>query len=203
MGSAEATLGSAGATAAALFNVSLVLRGHAERLSGAVPLQAPELAPLWAAAIPEVAPRVELRRAARVVPDAEAELEKETAAEARAEVLLESPPPAASRAGELYEGEDTAKLVADAPEGIAIETGSREERYLVLADRFYPGWFARVDGQEVEVLRAYGVLRALRLGPGRHRVTFEFWPQSVRRGIAVTGASALLLLLLGLVRRRL
>ena len=103
MGSVEGALDGAAATADALFNVSLLLRGHAEPLNGAVPLQAAELAPLWAAAIPDVAPRVELRRAARVVADAEAALEKETPAEARAEVLLESPPPAASPAGEALQ----------------------------------------------------------------------------------------------------
>lgn len=112
----------------------------------------------------------------------------------------------------LYNGDDIAKLVSvvsvvsvvsDDPEQLEIETASSEERYLVLADRYYPGWIARVDGKEVEILRAYGVLRALRLGPGRHRVSFEFRPRSVRRGLAVTGASALLLMMLGLARRRL
>lgn len=202
MGSAEAMADDVGATGEALLGVTLVLRGHAEPMAGVVPLQAPELAPIWAATVPEVASRVELRRTERVVPDAMAALGKETPTQAREEVLLEAPPPDASPAGEPYDGEDFAKLGADGtPERLEIETASRGERYLVLADRFYPGWTASVDGSPLEVLRAYGLLRALRLGPGRHRVAFQFHPPSFRRGLAVTLASALLLLAVGAVRR--
>ncbi len=207
-GSAEALVDDLGGTGEALLGVTLVLRGHPGTIAGTVAAPSPELAPLWSAAVPDAAPRVELRPSARLVADAEAALEKETLAQARAEVLLERPPPEASPAGAPYDGADFAKLVdgdrgpGAGGERVEIETGSRESRYLVLADRYYPGWVASVDGTAVDILRAYGLVRALRLGPGRHRVVFELRPASFRRGLEMSLSSALALALLTFARRR-
>jgi hypothetical protein len=55
---------------------------------------------------------------------------------------------------------------------------------LVLSELAYPGWGARVDGQRVAMQTFEGVLRAVRLPPGSHRVTFLFQPLSVFIGVA-------------------
>ncbi len=178
-----------------LLGVTLLLRGHAAEMKGVVPVSAPELAPLWAAELPGTAPRVELRPSARVTEDIESALGHETLAQARQEVLLDVEPPPASAPGEPYAGEDAARLVADRGEEVEIETASAGERYLVLADLYYRGWTATVDGQAAPVRVAYGVLRTVRLGRGRHHVLFEYRPKSFRVGLAITLLSALALAL--------
>lgn len=58
--------------------------------------------------------------------------------------------------------------------------------FLVLADAFYPGWEAWVDGRKEDILRANVVSRAVALRPGEHRVVFRYLPRSLRRGLVVT-----------------
>jgi hypothetical protein len=185
-----------------LLGVTLLLRGHAADMRGVTPVSAAELAPLWAAELPETAPRVELRPIARVTDDLLSALDHETLAQARQEVLLDAEPPQPTAPGEPYAGGDQARLVADRGEQVEIETASAAERYLVLADLYYRGWTATVDGQAAPVRVAYGVLRTVRLGPGRHRVLFEYRPASFRVGLAITSLSALALALGTLVARK-
>ena len=47
---------------------------------------------------------------------------------------------------------------------------------LVLADSWYPGWTAQVDGAAAEILKADVVYRAVTLGPGPHTITFDYDP---------------------------
>jgi hypothetical protein len=199
---AQALVGRFGAVGDGLLGVTLLLRGHAEELPGVVSVSAPELEPLWAASIPDAAPRVELRASARVTDDLEAALGQETLAQARKEVLLDGEPPPPSSPGEPYSGADLAQLTADRGEQLEIETASADERYLVLADLYYRGWVATVDGQPAPIRVAYGMVRALRLGPGRHHVVFDYRPKSFRVGLGITLMSAMALALGSLVARR-
>jgi hypothetical protein len=57
---------------------------------------------------------------------------------------------------------------------------------LVLSEVAYPGWQARLDGQEVEIQVVEGLLRAVSLPPGTHEVEFAFQPWSVFGGAALT-----------------
>lgn len=77
-------------------------------------------------------------------------------------------------------------IVEYTPEHIFIEVEALSEGYLVLADTFYPGWCARVDGQPVEILRADYLLRAVRLSPGIHKVVFSYEPGSFQRGLTIS-----------------
>jgi hypothetical protein len=70
--------------------------------------------------------------------------------------------------------------------------------YVVLADPFYPGWTASVDGAPTTVYRAYGALRAVHVPAGEHTMEFLFRPPSVYWGGALTGAGLLACLALSL-----
>ncbi|HUB06175.1 MAG TPA: hypothetical protein VMB50_04200 [Myxococcales bacterium] len=179
---------------------TLYLRSRPMPHEGFAHLDAPELAPLWAATVPGTAPRAELRPAARVSQDLGADLAHETLDQVRREVLLDEPMPPASAAGAPYEGPDLATIASDTGERVEVDTASAAERWLVLADLHYPGWNATVDGAPAPILVAYGMVRTVRLGPGRHRVIFRYQPTSFRVGAAVSGIT--LLGLLWAFRRR-
>jgi uncharacterized membrane protein YfhO len=64
---------------------------------------------------------------------------------------------------------------------------------LILADAFYPGWEATVDGLPAPLLRANLMFRGLALEPGRHEIVFSYRPAAWRLGVAVSlGALAVL-----------
>ena len=110
----------------------------------------------------------------------------------RAVAVIEAPvasaPPAQAQAGESV----TTVSYADERQTYQVDVAS--PGLLVVADAWYPGWHATVDGQPAEILRANLLYRAVALEPGRHEVTFEYAPKSWRTGLIVSGVTALLLL---------
>ncbi|RMG12259.1 MAG: hypothetical protein D6731_14195, partial [Planctomycetota bacterium] len=58
--------------------------------------------------------------------------------------------------------------------------------WLVVADVWYPGWRARVDGVPVPVLRADYLFRAVPVPAGRHQVTLTYRPWTFSLGLTIT-----------------
>ena len=85
---------------------------------------------------------------------------------------------------------------------IILSTGSKEPRLLVVSENYYPNWRAYVDGEEVPVLRANYVWKAVYLPPGEHRVELRYRSLTVMTTRAVTLLSLAAVLLLGIVERR-
>lgn len=74
---------------------------------------------------------------------------------------------------------------------------------LVLADSWYPGWTATVDGAPVEIQKADVVYRGVPLGPGPHTVQFDYDPGLPARLLPLSAVLAIGALgSLFLVRRR-
>ncbi len=88
-----------------------------------------------------------------------------------------------------------------APDRVDIEVVASGNGILVLADAWFPGWTAAVDGAETDVLRVDHALRGVALGAGRHHVSMRFHPTSVRDGYWLTLAAALCLAALAYGRR--
>ena len=59
---------------------------------------------------------------------------------------------------------------------IIIDADTPSGGILVLNDIWHPWWQATVDGVPAEILKANVVFRAVVLGPGKHKVRFEFHP---------------------------
>ena len=72
------------------------------------------------------------------------------------------------------------------PNSISLKTQSNKARFLVLADNYYPGWKAYVNGKEKPVLRVDYTLRGLLLEKGTNTIVFAFKPQSFFWGASVT-----------------
>ncbi|MCX6025355.1 MAG: YfhO family protein [Chloroflexi bacterium] len=77
-------------------------------------------------------------------------------------------------------------LPGNSPDVVALEASFPQPGFLVLADTFYPGWQARVDGEVVPLLRANFSFRAVRLDRGEHHVEFVYRPLSFAAGAALS-----------------
>jgi hypothetical protein len=88
-----------------------------------------------------------------------------------------------------------ASIVTYTPNQIIVKAALDTSGLLVLSEMWYPGWHARVDGSEVPIQRVERLLRGVYLDVGVHTVTFEYRPWTVRVGLAISGCTALALLL--------
>jgi hypothetical protein len=86
---------------------------------------------------------------------------------------------------------------------VAIRAVTDDAALLVLSDTFYPGWVAKVDGDETKILQANLCQRAVVVPAGEHVVTFAYEPRVVTAGFGVSTVSvAVWLGLLRLGRRQ-
>lgn len=85
-----------------------------------------------------------------------------------------------------------------------IEAETEGAGLLIFSEIDYPGWQATVDGQPASLIRADYLLRAVCVPPGSHRVTLTYEPLSLKIGLAVTGATLVLIgvAAAGAIRRR-
>ena len=80
----------------------------------------------------------------------------------------------------------TAKIVRYENELVTIATSADNEEILVLADSYYPGWKAFVDGREEVIRRANLFFRAVPLPAGNHTVEFRYEPRSFMIGLVIS-----------------
>lgn len=94
-----------------------------------------------------------------------------------------------------------ARIVEAARDRLRIEAAIEAPGVLVVADAYYPGWTATVDGQPVPLLRADYAFRGVALPAGRHVVEMRYRSRPVELGLLLSGGGLLLLLVLGLLPR--
>ena len=83
---------------------------------------------------------------------------------------------------EQFSETDSVRWLSYEPNRIELEVITDSPGLLVLGEVFYPGWSARVDGSPAPIYRADGVVRAVPLSKGTHRVSMRYEPASVRWG---------------------
>jgi hypothetical protein len=93
-------------------------------------------------------------------------------------------PSGPSGAGSSPEGEVT--WLGDLPERVDLRVVSPDAGRLILADAFYPGWTATVDGTPAAVDPEEGLFRSVPVGPGAHDVSFVYRPATLRLGGALS-----------------
>jgi hypothetical protein len=80
-------------------------------------------------------------------------------------------------AGALLQGPPgEAKILSYRNTEVVVEASFPEGGYLVLNDIWHSWWAAEVDGAPAPILQANVMFRAVRMGPGVHRVRFSFDP---------------------------
>jgi hypothetical protein len=79
----------------------------------------------------------------------------------------------------------SAQIVESTPDRIVIRTEASRPALLVLADNYYPGWQATVNGAETPILRANHTFRGVQVDAGASEVVFEFRPPDVYLGLYI------------------
>ncbi len=82
--------------------------------------------------------------------------------------------------------EDEVRLLHYSARSVAATVRAHKAGMLLLSDVWYPGWKARIDGQDTTLYRADYVLKAVYVAPGEHRVEFYFEPFTFRLGAAIS-----------------
>jgi hypothetical protein len=88
----------------------------------------------------------------------------------------------------------TAAITRDDSEHVVVSVDAPADGYLLLADTYYPGWTADVDGAPAPVIRANLAARGVPVARGRHEVHFSYAPPGFGTGLWTSVAAILLLL---------
>ena len=95
-----------------------------------------------------------------------------------------------------------ASLISYQPDRVAIECEAGSSGWLVLSDRYYPGWGAFDNGAPVKIHKANVFVRAIPLKPGKHTVDFIYHPVTLRIGMMVSLVSWMVMAALAIIVRR-
>jgi uncharacterized membrane protein YfhO len=72
---------------------------------------------------------------------------------------------------------------------VMVQTTANTDAVLVLADSYYPGWKAFVDGKETKVYKANHFFRAVLAPKGNHQIVFKYEPWSFKLGVIMSSFS--------------
>jgi uncharacterized membrane protein YfhO len=72
------------------------------------------------------------------------------------------------------------------PNRVTLTAHLSRPGYVVLLDRYDSNWHASMDGQEVPVLRANQLFRAVYAEPGQHVIIFYFRQQGLLAGMLIS-----------------
>ena len=83
------------------------------------------------------------------------------------------------------------RVVEETPTFAKVELELQDPGYLVVAQAYFPGWKAKVNGAEVPVHRANYAFSAIEVARGKSEVEFYYDPDSLRWGVWIGHASLL------------
>jgi hypothetical protein len=90
-----------------------------------------------------------------------------------------------------------AKIEEVVPEQQVVHVDAPTDGVVVVADQYYPGWQATVDGTPSELFRANGFQRAVFVKAGKHDIHFSYAPASLTLALQLCAGGLLSLTLLG------
>jgi len=115
----------------------------------------------------------------------------------RKEIVLEEDPGIAKTEGNVGE----AKIITYQSNNIEVSLDAKRSALLLLADNYYPGWKASVDGRSVPILRADYAFRAIPVEKGKHTVKFSYNPWSFSLGVYLATGGVIGILVMILISR--
>ena len=89
-----------------------------------------------------------------------------------------------------------ARILEDAELAVEVQASLAAPGLLVLADTFYTGWHATVDGNPAPILQTNHLFRGVPVPAGRHTIRFEYRPWSFAAGAVASLAGLLAIMTL-------
>jgi hypothetical protein len=96
--------------------------------------------------------------------------------------------------GPPADGPGRATVTHEDARHLVVDAVAPQDAFLLLADMYYPGWRAEVDGVATPIHRANISLRGIALPKGQHTVRFTYEAPSFFRGLWITLTSLSVLL---------
>ena len=141
---------------------------------------------------PDPDPRAYLVHAVEVVADTEAAIARLRALDDAHRTAILTADPGASLHPLPPGSAERATIVRFGPSHVEIGTHASNAALLVVAEAWYPGWHAFVNGREVSCLRANAWMRAVVVPPGPAEVVLVFRSTYLALGAWISSASVLL-----------
>ena len=85
---------------------------------------------------------------------------------------------------------------------ITIEADVGKEAIVVVSDSFYPGWKAKVDGENTEIFAANINSKAVIVPRGKHKIEFSYRPKNIEYSAPTSVISLVISSLILLKTRR-
>jgi len=110
-------------------------------------------------------------------------------------VLLEQEPRQKVRSHVAEDGlNPVVSITAYTANRVELAVTTSEPGFLVMSDSYSPYWQARDNEVPVEVMRANGIMRAIPLPAGKHRLVMQYRPWPVIIGMAISACGWLALI---------
>lgn len=111
------------------------------------------------------------------------------------EIIIESPHASADWSSRPDAFAVPAEIVDRTNTTVQMKVELPWDGFIVLNEAWFPGWTARVDGEPRPVWPANGLVRAVEVPKGSHRVEFVYLAPGLVEGAAISAATALALVL--------
>jgi hypothetical protein len=89
--------------------------------------------------------------------------------------------------------QDRITVLEYSPRRVVLDVDASSAAWLATSETHYPGWRASVDGREEQIHYTNLAFRGLAVAAGRHRIEFDFSPDVLSRGAAISAISWALL----------
>jgi hypothetical protein len=86
------------------------------------------------------------------------------------------------------------QVIAESANQVTLSITSSDFGYVVLADTYYPGWRAEVDGEPARIFEADYLFRSVAVPAGTHEVDFVYQPRSFYLGARISIVALFLLI---------
>ena len=101
-------------------------------------------------------------------------------------VALAEKPPSSPAPSSQLDPPGSASIAEYKTTRVTVNVSAKERSVLVLADAYYPGWKARLNGAEEELFPVYHTFRGVIVPAGESVVEFTYEPLSFRLGLAIS-----------------
>tara|TARA_Y100000310_G_scaffold231756_1_gene234445 strand:+ start:4004 stop:6184 length:2181 start_codon:yes stop_codon:yes gene_type:complete len=88
------------------------------------------------------------------------------------------------------------EIITFSPNKIKVKSETNTSGYVFFSEQYYPGWKAYINNQPTEIIKSHKIFRAVKLSPGKNKITLSYFPQSLKYGLIISLIGILILIYL-------